>query len=440
MRETLLYSIGLVRARSAMAAVIIALLTGGCSSVPDAMNPVEWYKDTRDWIAGDETTEAEKQAEAEAKPIPGGDKAFPNLQSVPARPPASTAAEREKMANTLLADRTSARYTDEQIRRQDSSVASVAPPPAPAQPSVGGSSPAPVNAAPPAITTAPATPVQPAVPETPSQRSGTALPSQTASGPVRPPLASTPAPPAARTLPAVPNQPIPVIPNQPVAVPPVQPRAAQPQIAQRVPLPAVPSVRPPPPPVLAGGNTIPSNPGSSVPRRPPVVNPSGGGPGFNNSPPVRQPGNAFGTNRAPPRFRNDLVPLQQPALGASSSLQPNAAPVARIYFRNGSARIGSRDRQIIRRVYNDYRARGGRIHIHGHASSRTRNLDRASHQLANFSISFARARAVAQVLEEFGVPPEAIVISAMSDHQPAFVEVMPAGEAGNRRAEIYFEN
>ena len=109
-------------------------------------------------------------------------------------------------------------------------------------------------------------------------------------------------------------------------------------------------------------------------------------------------------------------------------------------FEDGSARIGGRDRRIIRRVYNEYRQRGGRIHIIGHASSRTRNLDQASHQLANFSISYARARSVAQVLERLGVSAEAITVSARSDQQPAFIEVMPAGEAGNRRAEIFFEN
>jgi flagellar motor protein MotB len=60
--------------------------------------------------------------------------------------------------------------------------------------------------------------------------------------------------------------------------------------------------------------------------------------------------------------------------------------------------------------------------------------------LANFSISYERARAVATVLERLGTPPEAIVLTAMSDQQPNYFEVMPAGEAGNRRVEVFFEN
>jgi flagellar motor protein MotB len=110
----------------------------------------------------------------------------------------------------------------------------------------------------------------------------------------------------------------------------------------------------------------------------------------------------------------------------AQSLQPSTPPIATIFFADGSARIGRGDRGVIRRVYDDYRAQGGRIHIIGHASSRTRNLDQASHQLANFSISYERARAVAAIFERLGVPPESIIV--------------PAGEAGNRRAEIYFEN
>jgi flagellar motor protein MotB len=32
-----------------------------------------------------------------------------------------------------------------------------------------------------------------------------------------------------------------------------------------------------------------------------------------------------------------------------------------------------------------------------------------------------------------------IVVSAMADEQPVYHEVMPSGEAGNRRAEIYID-
>jgi flagellar motor protein MotB len=37
------------------------------------------------------------------------------------------------------------------------------------------------------------------------------------------------------------------------------------------------------------------------------------------------------------------------------------------------------------------------------------------------------------------VEPRAIRVGASSDSDPVFFEVMPAGESGNRRVEIYFE-
>jgi hypothetical protein len=119
---------------------------------------------------------------------------------------------------------------------------------------------------------------------------------------------------------------------------------------------------------------------------------------------------------------------------------PGAEPAATLRFGVGSAKIGARGRQLIRQAYRAYQTHGGRIHVVGHASSRTRNLDRARHELANFRVSHDRARAVAQELIRLGVDPSRIVVSAVSDHQPAFIEVMPAGEAGNRRAEIIFAN
>ena len=107
--------------RGILVAAALAVLSG-CSSVPDAINPVEWYKGTRDWIVGDDNTVEIKQSKAETKPVPGGDKPFPKLNAVPDRPAPSMEAGREKMASSLVADREAARYTDEKIRRQTSVV------------------------------------------------------------------------------------------------------------------------------------------------------------------------------------------------------------------------------------------------------------------------------------------------------------------------------
>jgi len=223
-----------------------------------------------------------------------------------------------------------------------------------------------------------------------------------------------------------------------------------PEPPKQVQLPAVSSMPPPPPPVIAG-SSVPA-PDAYPPRQlgipelPPAVNPSVGGPAYSQpAPPAQQDGGFFDADRFAPRFPNEVGLSQRPVLTpptieTAQSNQPTSPPVATILFADGSARIGRSDLEIIRQVYNGYRARGGRIHVVGHASSRTRNLDQVSHQLANFSISYERAGSVAEALQRLGVPPEAIVVTAMSDQEPSFFEVMPAGEAGNRRVEIYFEN
>ncbi|KAF0222533.1 MAG: putative translation initiation factor [Rhodospirillaceae bacterium] len=82
----------------------LLLLTAlsACSTVPDAVNPVEWYKGTRDFIAGkDEPAPAAKSstaAKADGKPAP-------------------TAENRKTTPKGLVADRGNAQYA-EPVRRE----------------------------------------------------------------------------------------------------------------------------------------------------------------------------------------------------------------------------------------------------------------------------------------------------------------------------------
>ncbi len=64
---------GLLQTGSALA-VVLAL--GACSSVPDAVNPVEWGKSVGDMFDGDDEEAAVKSDEA----IPGEDGEYPALQ------------------------------------------------------------------------------------------------------------------------------------------------------------------------------------------------------------------------------------------------------------------------------------------------------------------------------------------------------------------------
>jgi outer membrane protein OmpA-like peptidoglycan-associated protein len=223
----------------------------------------------------------------------------------------------------------------------------------------------------------------------------------------------------------------------------------------------MPSAPPPPPqisPVIAAGQPIPVDPTppppvGSVPAAPPAA--------VEAPPPEQRTAfvrpNRFSTRfpkgagaiqgprtsaALPPAAAQNVAPGGPPGFGPApgQGLSTAPAPVATIYFGSGSTKLGARDRDSIRKAFQSWQSRGGRIRVVGHASSRTRNMDRVSHELANFRISDERARAVAEELIRLGVDPTAIIVEAVSDQQPAFIEVMPAGEAGNRRAEILLEN
>lgn len=81
----------------------------------------------------------------------------------------------------------------------------------------------------------------------------------------------------------------------------------------------------------------------------------------------------------------------------------------------------------------------GAIRVIGHASSRTQNLDPLRHKLANFRVSLNRANSVAAALMSKGLPADRLFVGAVSDNEPLYYEVMPAGESGNQRAEIYLD-
>jgi outer membrane protein OmpA-like peptidoglycan-associated protein len=97
-----------------------------CSAVPDAVNPVEWYRSATS-IFDDEQVQEERAAEKAAREttqLPGSGQDYPNLSTVPDRPQPTPSAERGKVAQGLAADRENARYAESDPQR-------AAPPPAP---------------------------------------------------------------------------------------------------------------------------------------------------------------------------------------------------------------------------------------------------------------------------------------------------------------------
>ncbi len=110
-----------------------------------------------------------------------------------------------------------------------------------------------------------------------------------------------------------------------------------------------------------------------------------------------------------------------------------------IKFRRGSSRLSPRDKRRIGRIVKDYRSKGGKIFVVGHASSRTGDMKKALHDTVNFDISLDRANIVTSELLIQGVLPDHLMMEARADHDPIFYEYMPLGEAGNQRVEIFHE-
>ncbi|MFQ5939525.1 MAG: OmpA family protein [Alphaproteobacteria bacterium] len=357
---------------------VIAL--AGCSAVPDAVNPVEWYKGAAGWFESED--EAEPPAEATVVPdlTPAADESFPNLASVP-EPPVQTygTAQRQDIAEGLVADREHASYVDMTLRGAGapdlpapSATEMISEPlfPAPApEPTAPGAAPTVPSAAPLYPTSGVETVYQ--------ARLAESAPETTAG-----PASSTPFPSASPALPAE---------AQIEPMPPPAPAAPEPALPA---LPAEAQIEPTPPPAPAAPESVAS---------------------------AEDAGGAGAQETA--------------------ALYPSApqVPARTIYFAHGSASLSAKSRELLREVAAWQREKGGAIRVVGHSSSRTDDMDPVRHKLTNFKASLDRANAVAQELIRLGVPPDKLIVSAKSDTEPIYFEIMPSGEAGNRRVEIYLD-
>ncbi len=140
----------------------------------------------------------------------------------------------------------------------------------------------------------------------------------------------------------------------------------------------------------------------------------------------------------------DLVPTPLSAnslgdSGASTSTAVVSFQAASIPFSSGSSTLNSSGRAALKQVVRLHREFGGHVRVIGHASRRTRDMDLNSHSWVNFQISLDRATAVSMELTRLGVPALAVLVDARSDNEPVSYEYMPAGEAENRRADVFIE-
>ena len=143
-------------------------------------------------------------------------------------------------------------------------------------------------------------------------------------------------------------------------------------------------------------------------------------------------------------------PQLRPSTGTEASAAASETPQFRlpasaanqsvvVHFANGSSRLSANDRADVAKIAKLVREKGARVRVVGHASRRTRDMDPVRHMLVNFEMSVKRANAVAAELARRGVDRDVISVEARGASEPLFLEVMPAGEAGNRRAEIFVD-
>jgi len=373
-------------ARAAVPAAALFLLAG-CSSVPGWADPTEWF-------GSDSGNQSGESASATAAKTPGEGKDYPNLASVPERPKAPSEGDRKRLADSLTADRENAEYSKDVIRRQSAAPVPAPPPPPPTASSVQARATAAANA-----------------------RAASAASSASAiAGQAVTPLPSPPSP-IASSAPVVSG----ALSQAPVSRPP--------QFAPRPQAPVAP---------VAGANSVAPlsmQPGPNARSVARIGNPSFGAPPADIAAAM---GAGSPQRSAPSRF---AAPAPQVS-GTFSTGGPAATgePAAMVRFRAGSAALTSNARQQVRKIVQMYRQRGGGVRVEGHASSRTRNMDPVQHHLVNFNVSLNRANAVARELVRQGIPTESVFVAALSDSQPLYYEVMPAGDAGNQRVEIHFVN
>ncbi|WP_413203773.1 OmpA family protein [Rhodospirillum sp. A1_3_36] len=116
-----------------------------------------------------------------------------------------------------------------------------------------------------------------------------------------------------------------------------------------------------------------------------------------------------------------------------------SSKVGVIYFAASSARLDSNDLSVVREIAAYQRQYGGVLRVIGHSSSRTADMDPSHHTLVNLRVSAQRADSVARALMNAGVPGGQIFVGGVADEQKEYQEVMPSGEAFNRRTEVFLD-
>jgi outer membrane protein OmpA-like peptidoglycan-associated protein len=359
--------------------ILAAALAGvtGCASVPDAVNPVSWYRDVTGASKNDDLGDGQNQQNLEE----GSSEPFPNLASVPAAPSTQlSTVDRDKLVNSLLADRVNAQYSADNLHAGE--VTGNVPPPSP---QARNGSNAPVSATaptpPPASTSAAAAAPAPSPP--PANTAATATPP-----------APRPVPNPAPTNAA--NQPS-KLPPRGSQAPPAESPLKSPSIAN-LPQPETPRA-PPPLPRIPPPNQVAS---AAPPTRTPVLHP----------PTTQQQQQATAPSD---------VPATAPAHHSGISYR-----VADVSFALGSAYLSGALHGTIAEIVKLHSDQGGKIRIVGFGEATGKDA-----AVAGLTLALDRAQAVAVALTDSGVAAQDISVEA--------APVPARGGADAPRAEVYLE-
>lgn len=465
-----------------LAVIAVGGVVASCSSAGDTtrtvvrnLNPVNWF--------GDDDEDKQKKPLAAGKPT-AAQKGFPKLGSVPGRPKRPSPEEQTKeIAEGLAADTTNARYSDQQLRQSSAVFGGQARPPSTITPSRPvtrpmtvrrQASPTVARAVPPVVTRPVARPsagtvASPPAIRPPAVRAPAVRPPAVRAPAVRAPAVRAPSvrppapvakqgivsPPSVIRPPSVVRPPAPVRPPaalRPPTVAAAPPVARSPAVIRTPPSVKAPRTAPPPPVRVAQAPRAPAvtRPAAPAPRPiaslgarrqfatpvgspnqtpkpPPVATPIGGS--LNERTVALRPPNPARVSPTAP-----TAPVPQNPEGVPKSL-----PVGTIYFGDGSARLSSQDRSILRAVTDVFQQTGGRVRVIGHSSMGARTFNSSRREAVNFKMSLKRANAVANELIRQGIPPENVEVVAEGDRAPVYAETSQTGAAHNRRTEIFID-
>lgn len=136
---------------------------------------------------------------------------------------------------------------------------------------------------------------------------------------------------------------------------------------------------------------------------------------------------------------NPSVSINFDALGGGnapdnsiSSVGLTGQPV--VYFKHGSARLGSGDRRKIKELAQQLKSTPSSVVVVGHASKRTGIKSAVASKSANLTISAKRATVVMQELAKAGVKPQQLNVTAAGDTTAG-----SASEAQDRRVDLLFD-